>query len=272
MSEPQIPKAKAIELLKNALKQIPDLNDESTSSPTFIRWQKSTLASISHLFGEDSRNFNDFKTVNYTPGMISWGGNNDQVFRNSFVRGLNHSEGLLEAIIDEIETHWPDDNSSDSSGQSPKDSMVISDRVFIVHGSDNETKQEVSRVVSDLGLNAIVLHEQPNKGRTLIDKFEQESGMVGYALVLLTPDDEGRKKGTEGPLIPRARQNVIFELGSFFSSLGRDRVCALLKGDVEIPSDYHGIVYIKMDDANWKLDLTKELKAAGYHVDANKLI
>ena len=91
----------------------------------------------------------------------------------------------------------------------------------------------------------------------------------GLAVVLLTPDDEGRLQGGTD-LKPRARQNVIFELGYFAGILGRNRVCALTKGDVEIPSDYDGVIYITLDDSGgWKLRIVKELKAAGFDVDAN---
>ena len=89
-------------------------------------------------------------------------------------------------------------------------------------------------------------------------------------MVLLTPDDEGGLKHSDAMRL-RARQNVIFELGFFIGRLGRNRVCALTKGDVEIPSDYSGVVYIQMD-GGWKLDLVRELKGAGYDVDANRIV
>ena len=115
----------------------------------------------------------------------------------------------------------------------------------------------------------MILHEQPNQGRTIIEKFE-EHAQVGFAVVLLTPDDVGSLKGENNHLKPRARQNVIFEFGFFIGRLGRHRVCALTKGDVEIPSDYDGVVYVPLDDHGaWKMKLVKELKAAEFDVDAN---
>ena len=97
-------------------------------------------------------------------------------------------------------------------------------------------------------------------------------GGVGFAVVLLTPDDLGRAK-TASEDQPRARQNVILELGYFVGLLGRDKVCALLKGGIEMPSDYVGTVYINWDAANaWKLELAKELKAAGYDIDFNQAL
>ena len=143
-------------------------------------------------------------------------------------------------------------------------------RVFIVHGRDEGAKHKVARFLGDLELEPVILDEQADRGRTIIAKFEQEAERVGFAVVLLTPDDEGRLKGEDSDLRPRARQNVIFELGYFAGSLGRNRVCALTKEDVEIPSDYDGVVYIPLDDSEgWKIGLVRELKAAGFDVDAN---
>ena len=114
-----------------------------------------------------------------------------------------------------------------------------------------------------LGLEPVILHEQANLGRTIIEKFEDHAH-VGFAVALLTPDDAGSLQGEENSSKPRARQNVIFEFGYFIGKLGRERVCALVKGDVEKPSDYDGVLYISLNDPNdWKIELIKELKAAG---------
>lgn len=143
-----------------------------------------------------------------------------------------------------------------------------SNKVFIVHGHDGEVRETVARFLEKIGFEAIILHEQANQGRTVIEKVEA-NGDVGFAVVLLTPDDEGCTKG--GALEPRARQNVLLELGYFIGRLGRGRVCALKRGELEIPSDFAGVVWEKMDDGRgWKLGLARELKAAGHNVDLNK--
>lgn len=147
-----------------------------------------------------------------------------------------------------------------------------SDSVFIVHGHDEKAKLLVERYIGKLGLKAIILHEMPNKGRAVIEKFEEYS-KVGFAVVLLTPDDWGASKGKKEKLKPRARQNVIFELGYFVGKLSRERVCVLRKGKVENPSDYEGIVYVKMDkDGAWEHKLVKEMNAAGIKIDSAKLL
>ena len=108
-----------------------------------------------------------------------------------------------------------------------------------------------------MALRPVVLHEQPNEGRTIIEKFE-DFAHVGFAVVLLTPDDTGRLQDDAGEYRPRARQNVIFEFGYFIGKLGRERVCALVQGDLERPSDYDGVLYIQLDDSEgWKMRLVR---------------
>lgn len=146
-------------------------------------------------------------------------------------------------------------------------------KVFLVHGHDHSALHAVARFIEHLDLVPIVLHEQPSKGRTLIEKFVEHSH-VGFAVVLLTPDDVGRSvKATAAEEQPRARQNVIMELGYFLGKVGRDKVCPLYVTGVEIPSDYVGTAYVALDDAGaWKLTLARELRAAGFSVDLNKAI
>lgn len=136
-------------------------------------------------------------------------------------------------------------------------------------------KETVARVLKNVGLEPIILHEQDNIGKTIIEKFESCSQNVSFAVVLLSPDDFGYKKDQlPESAIPRARQNVILELGYFMGKLGRKNVVALNKGGInfEVPSDILGIVYIPFDPYNgWKLALAKEIKAAGYDIDFGKL-
>lgn len=149
--------------------------------------------------------------------------------------------------------------------------LPISKKVFIVHGHDGEARETVARFLSIIGLDPIILHEQANKGRTVIEKVEHNSD-VGFAVVLLTPDDQGRSK-TEDCLEDRVRQNVLLELGYFIGKLGRERVCALRRGKVSIPSDFAGVVWEEMDISGaWKLALARELRAAGHEVDLDKII
>jgi predicted nucleotide-binding protein len=147
-------------------------------------------------------------------------------------------------------------------------------KVFIVHGHDEAMKQHVARTLSALGLQPIILHEQANKGNTIIEKFEAGAD-VGFAVVLLSPDDKAFPASESARKAkPRARQNVIFELGYFIGKLSRKHVFALKRGEnLEVPSDYQGVAYTDYDSAgHWRITLVRELRAAGYTVDANALI
>lgn len=140
-------------------------------------------------------------------------------------------------------------------------------KIFIVHGHDGMLQQSVARIVEKQGIEAIILSEQANQGRTIIEKFESNSD-VGGAICLFTADDVGKAKDTSSESA-RARQNVVLETGYFMGKLGRDHVVILADSGVEIPSDLSGVVYT--NTSNWKIDLLKELKAMGYEVDFNRL-
>jgi predicted nucleotide-binding protein len=160
-------------------------------------------------------------------------------------------------------------------GETPSQQRQAPDRgngVFLVHGQNNEAKQEVARFLERLNVGVTVLHEQADMGRTIIEKFEDHAS-VGYAIVLLTADDVGGRRTTPNDLKPRARQNVILEMGYFLGALRRTHVCALLEDGVEVPSDLSGVLYVPLDSAGaWKLRLAKEMKAAGIAVDLNQAV
>lgn len=164
---------------------------------------------------------------------------------------------------------------------SKKEAMpIVGKNVFIVHGRDDKPKLELARMLEKLGFNVVILSEQPDKGRTIIEKLEQETIDIGYAFVILTPDDVGMERGLfekmsaepekyrDVGLCYRARQNVALELGYFVGKIGRNRVCCLYKGDVELPSDIHGVLFKKFDKSVEECykGILDELKAAGYEI------
>lgn len=145
------------------------------------------------------------------------------------------------------------------------DNKTDNSRVFIVHGHDELTKLDMANFITSLGLEPIILHMQASAGMTIIEKIEAYSN-VGFAVVLYTPCDIGTKKG-ELTFNSRARQNVVFEHGYLIAKLGRPKVTALVKGNVEIPNDISGVIYLELDDkGNWQSELIKELKGAGYNI------
>jgi len=133
---------------------------------------------------------------------------------------------------------------------------------------DLAARDAVELFVRRVGLSPTILSERPNRGSTVIEKIERE-GVCAFAVVLLTPDDRGGPKDSDpSSYRERARQNVLLELGYFIGKIGRNRVCALYKGNVEIPSDYSGVVWVRFDDAGaWKKELGKEFLAAKLPAD-----
>jgi predicted nucleotide-binding protein len=194
-----------------------------------------------------------------------------------FVQLLEKKENFLIGLAERIELIGEDlqalsgtgDLSLPSATKSPENK-----KIFLVHGQNEEAKSVVARFIEKCKLEPIILHEQVDLGRTIIEKFEQEAD-VGFAVILLTPDDVGGlAKAGDTPsskaLKHRARQNVILELGYFIGRLGRARVCALRKGEVELPSDFSGVIYTPLGaEGAWKMKLGMELRAAGYDVDLN---
>lgn len=160
----------------------------------------------------------------------------------------------------------------DMAALSKPEQPTQSNSVFLVHGRDERIRETVARFLEHLDLRVIILHEQPDRGRTIIEKFEDYSKDTGFAVVLLTGDDRGGLREEDPSTYPlRARQNVILELGFFLGAFGRDRVCALYEDGVDIPSDYQGVLFTKLD-SDWKLKLARELKAAGLPVDLNRAL
>ena len=162
----------------------------------------------------------------------------------------------------------------DKNSKENKKEQSLGENIFIVHGHDTESLDRVKKILKTLRLKHKVLHEQPNKGLTLIEKFEETAEDIGFAIVIMTGDDKGgSKKDDFSKYKNRARQNVILELGFFLAKLERKRVCILSEEGVEEPSDYRGVVYtsLKNNDHQLLMHLAKELKVAGFKIDENKL-
>lgn len=195
------------------------------------------------------------------------------ISRDDIIRGEKHTTDITKEIIEEAKSLLASEKISTDNKDS-KNNEIDKTKVFIVHGHDEVVKISVARFLEKIGLTPIILHEQANQGKTIIEKIEEYSN-VGFAIVLYTPDDVGNSKGKfkdSHELLPRARQNVVFEHGYLMAKIGRQNVCALVKDDVEKPNDISGIVYVKYDsDGGWHMELLKELKSSGYEVDANLL-
>lgn len=261
-------KQKAIELLEQQQSAVDDLRKESTGSRKFKNWKRETLVVISNVFRRGHHGYSEFRGIHfeYLQKVLMTtpvGG-----FVDRYQEGLTEAYDLLQSLIKEVKDFWPDEPSTNR--QTGNNVAPSGSDVFIAHGHDEGAKHKVARIIEHLGLKVIILDEQADRGLTVIEKFERHSKNVGFAVVLFTPDDQG-KSVKEDDLKPRARQNVVFELGYFVARLGRKRVCLLRKGDVEIPSDYKGVLYTP-GESDLKLKLAKEIKAAGIQIDADKIV
>ena len=253
----------AIKHLEDALGQLAPLKRLEHDNAQFKGWQRDTTIAVGYVFGEGSTEVQQFESISFLPLVPS-----QDALQTAYLRGLSTAEAILQSMVREIEKYWTDEVQQMQAAQ-PDQRIASRQDVFIVHGRDDGARETVSRFVEKLGLETVVLVDMPSEGKTIIEKFETHAD-VGYAIVLLTADDSGARQG-EKPS-PRARQNVIFELGYFIGRLGRERVCALTRGDPEIPSDYAGVVYMPMKGDSWQMPLMRELKAAGLDVDANKAL
>jgi len=205
---------------------------------------KDTLA---RCFGESTSTYNHFQgaaSLTYYPRF--WTTDSPSPgYIGPIEKNIKTAVALLGQAQQTLKEDLADyENESKGTPSEGPVSEGLSRRVFVVHGHDDGSRETVARFLEKLGFEAVILHEQANQGRTVIETVEAY-GDVGFAVVLLTPDDEGCVRG-EAPE-PRARQNVILELGYFIGRLGRGKVCALKRGALEIPSDYAGVVYESME-------------------------
>ena len=179
---------------------------------------------------------------------------------------------------------WPGTGSVQVQGASTKISQAVAgifakpfseytpvpkDKVFVIYGHDTEAKAQLKGLIEELGLEPIILDEIPGGGKTIIEQLEKQLPDASFACTLLTPDDEGHKSGQPDDLKPRARQNVVFELGMAVGKLGREKVAVLLKSNTEIFSDIHGLIYIEFVDARIaeaKKKLAGHMKEAGVNI------
>jgi predicted nucleotide-binding protein len=223
-----------------------------------------TLVSV---FGKDTLDYERYSRACLLNPGTGW----EHFFSKSHTyflkRSRNESIAIIREAIRGLEEKLAQRVQDELSGPVHASSTKSERKVFVVHGHDEGAREAIARFLERIGLEAIILHEQANRGRTVIEKVESH-GDVRFAIVLLTPDDEGCAKG--GSQQPRARQNVILELGYFIGRLGRNSVCALKRGELEIPSDFGGVVYDTFDaTGGWKQAIGRELMAAGFEIDWN---
>jgi len=259
---------KKVELLEELISFINNHNQQD--KPDVIKRQAQMI--VKKVTNNDYY-FSQIKDIKFLPSMVAHNvpGFEDATitYKRLFNRGRQEMISLIQTVLKDIEID-SQINAKDYENISSKEE-INPKKIFVVHGHNNEIKHEVARTLEKLDLEAIILHEKPNLGRTLINKFTDYSD-VDFAIVIISADDYGySKKDGEGNKKLRPRQNVVFELGFFIAKLGIDKVFPLIEDNkIENPGDFDGVVYVPYNEG-WKNQLVIELKALGYKIDANKL-
>jgi predicted nucleotide-binding protein len=265
--QPAIPADLALKRLQKLLAQIPEVRASGHRSSALSTWEGNVRIVLGEFYGENSIPFRKFSGIWFTPGAY-YDGQPESDFVERYNSGLDEAKGFLESRVNDlIETIG-----LEKPGVTASSAIAHSDsrKIFVVHGHDHGKKEMVARFLEQLGLDPVILHEQADRGKTVIEKFEAHAADVRCAVVMLTADDVAYSKDNPAEKEFRSRQNVILELGYFVGKLGRGHTFALVEKSVSLPSDIHGVIYIPLDDGEWRLRLVKELKAAGVAVDANR--
>ncbi|MCB2153791.1 nucleotide-binding protein [bacterium] len=263
---------KGLDTLKRLLNEFP----ESGEPAQFKLWHRSLFAMVEYIFGPRSTELDDLKTMElpcYCPPRST---EDSMYYEEDLAKARTYIQELVNVQEYKIRLFAP---STPERASFPETATALTSDVFIVHGHDNAPKEEVARFLEKGGLNAIILHEKPNEGKTIIEKFESNTETACFAVILLTPDDVGLSKkeydakpDKNNPAMnSRARQNVVFEFGYFVGKLGRSRVCPLLVDGVEKPSDIDGVGYVSLT-SGWRRLLAREIAAAGVPFNSDRAL
>ncbi|MCL1640834.1 TIR domain-containing protein [Elizabethkingia anophelis] len=235
---------------------------------------KKTRMVIKKVFGENSDYLGELKRIGFYP--IIFTSASDRLDSSYFNSGKKELLALLDVMLEDLNFDIQESTKTENNIESKNiiTEEISNDKIFIVHGHNVAMKQEVARTLGKLSLEPIILHEQPDGGKTIIEKFTDYSD-VGFAIILLSADDTAYQKNDPDKIQNRARQNVILELGYFLGKLGRNKVLSLYEenSNLEIPSDYMGVLFTPYDNhGSWKTKLARELRHVGYEIDAEKIV
>ena len=205
--------------------------------------------------------------------MLNWWQNTKTVQ----FQGSTEIKAAFESQVAKAISDWrpaPKTTASVAMPVTPPIKSTSNKRVFVVHGHDNPAREQLELVLHRLGLEPFVLANTGGGGLTLIQALEKEigpqPGQCRFGIVLLTPDDMGYSAvDGVGKAAPRARQNVVLEMGMLLAAIGRPNVAILQKGVLEIPSDINGIIYIPFNNHVKEAvpKLVERLNQAGFNLD-----
>ncbi len=260
--------SQAIPLLKTQIDRGKALIQSNPfSNDAQSQWDLMVKNHLEGAFGQNADNVTVFTNIgeveHFSMAM------DDRQIEQERRRTIQKKIALLEGMVELLETM----QQHQAPASAPVATIPVGKEVFLVHGHDRAALREVESLLNQLKQKVVVLGDQVNHAKTIIEKFEHHAADVGFAVVLLTADDKGGPASAAyESLQPRARQNVILELGYFIAKLSRKRVCPLLAKGVEVPSDYAGVVYVELDESGaWKTKVAKEMRAADLDVDLNLL-
>lgn len=255
-----------VELLDQLSGLVINMEFEDTTELDYIK--KRINLYIKKMFNGDEKYANDIKRIPFESRLISA---DRQEKMRVWEEGRQRLINVIKTMQDEIRLFSESEKENDKTINEKSSSR----KVFVVHGHDQAMKESVARCLDKLELEPIILHERSDQGRNVLQKLQDESSDVSFAVVLLSGDDTCIDKNNPSNIKTRARQNVILELGYFIGVLGNKNVLTLFnpENNFEMPTDYAGILYTEYDFAgNWRFKLAKELKESGLNIDVNKLL
>ncbi|WP_375653599.1 TIR domain-containing protein [Bartonella sp. OD88NMGDW] len=199
-------------------------------------------------------------------GVINW-------YESTGTINVQGKESAVKKLEKALVKHIQETSTIPSSKTAPNTSNK---KIFIVHGHDRTALKQLTSILNDFNLEPYILQNTGGNGLTIIEALEKgiRSNFIKFGIVLLTPDDIGYAKSAgKKAAQPRARQNVIFEMGMLMSALSRKNVAILKKQDLELPSDISGIIYLPFKEhvKETLKDLSHRLCEAGFNLDAKKL-
>ena len=290
--------------LKRLIEDIEKVRIKPRMSPKFKSWHRETLETLERLFGRKSRQVKDFEAIRYNLASFS-NKTPESKFEEAFQHGLMNAAVMLSSAVKDLQAEEPkrepnikptediepepildkpalvkpaavkpiadpvtpavrailDASSAPDAKEPPaivKRAMAVAEhKIFLVYANDLGMKDELSTFLSRVEISPIVLKESAASSISLMDELEKYDD-VQYGIVMLNPDASGISEST------------IYELGLIVGKLGRNRVCGLVKNQIDILANYSGMSYVPVDPAGaWKFLLIKQLKDAGFDVDAN---
>jgi predicted nucleotide-binding protein len=248
--------AQQLEAVKEIVRRTNKSGDTNLGFEQLRRWKENSVQVLSESVSEtESQKLRSKRLGSFTMGQPLQNLNEEvKMYRAFLVALLEDIEASPERVL-----RLPASGPQAVEIPEPTGSRVV----FIIHGHDELNLLRLRQLLKQRwALDSVVLKEKPGKGRTLIEKFEEEALVATFALALLTPDDVVSATDSE---YPQARPNVIFELGWFYGRLGREKVCILLGRDTKIHSDLDGISRINFRESveETTTEIETELKAAG---------